>query len=69
MQISLSDQIKCVEREIDMRRRVYPRRVINKTITEGEKDREIAAMQAVLNTLVLFQRCHLHHSFNRNQEK
>lgn len=44
MQISLSDQIKCVEREIDMRRRFYPKRVINKTMTEGEKDKEIAAM-------------------------
>ena len=68
MQISLSDQIKCVEREINMRRRIYPRRVINKTMTEGEKDREIATMQAVLNTLILAQRAHFHHSFNQNQE-
>lgn len=37
MQISLSDQIKCVEREIDMRRRVYPRRVINKIMELKEK--------------------------------
>lgn len=44
MQISLSDQIKCVEREIDMRRRVYPRRVINKTMTEGEKDKALLAL-------------------------
>ena len=68
MQISLSDQIKCVEREIDMRRRFYPKRVINKTMTEGEKDKEIAAMQAVLNTLILFQRSHLHLSCNQKQQ-
>lgn len=29
MQISIQEQIKCVEREIAMRQRVYPRLVIN----------------------------------------
>lgn len=41
MQISLSEQIRCVEREISMRKRVYPGLVIRGKMTEGQKDREI----------------------------
>ena len=65
MQISIQEQIKCVEREIAMRQRVYPRLVINGKMTAGEKDKQIAAMHAVYNTLILAERVHLHRSCNQ----
>jgi len=65
MEISIQEQIKCVEREIDMRKKVYPRLVINGKMTEGQKNKEIAAMNAVYNTLILAQRMHIHRSFNQ----
>lgn len=68
MQISIQEQIKCVEREIAMRQRVYPRLVINGKMTAGEKDKQIATMQAVYNTLILAERAHLHRSCNQTQE-
>ena len=51
-----------------MRRRVYPRLVISGKMTAGEKDKQIAAMQAVYNTLILAERAHLHRSCNQPQE-
>ena len=68
MEISIQEQIKCVEREIDMRKKVYPRLVINGKMTEGQKNKEIAAMNAVYNTLILAQRMHIHRSFNQPTE-
>ena len=50
--IPLSAQIACVEREIAMRLRVYPRWVADKKMTLAKADSEIAAMRAVLRTLV-----------------
>lgn len=67
--ISISEQIKCVEREIEMRRRVYPNLVIRGRMTAGAKDREIAAMQAVYETLILVQRTHLHKEFNQSPKQ
>lgn len=68
MDISIQEQIKCVEREIAMRRRVYPRLVISGKMTAREKDKQIATMQAVYNTLILAERTHLHRSCNQPQE-
>jgi len=68
MQISLSEQIRCVEREISMRKRVYPGLVIRGKMTEGQKDREIAAMQAVYQTLILAERTHIHRACNQPSE-
>ena len=51
MAVSLTDQIECVERELRMRRRVYARRVEAGTMTKSLADREIAAMEAVLETV------------------
>lgn len=68
MQISLSEQIRCVEREISMRKRVYPGLVIRGKMTEGQKDREIAAMQAVYQTLILAERTHIHRACNQPPE-
>lgn len=49
--ISLEDQIRCVAREIAMRKRIYPRWVNTGRMTREEADREIALMQEVLVTL------------------
>lgn len=38
----------CLEREIKMRRRVYPRWVQSGKMTQAQSDREIAVMEAIL---------------------
>lgn len=48
---SLDRQIECVEREIDMRRRVYPRWVAAGKMQQAKADNEIAVMEAVAATL------------------
>ena len=50
-EIPLAVQIKAVEREIAMRKAVYPKRVVAKAMTQERADHEIAAMEAVLETL------------------
>jgi len=54
--ITLASQIKSVEREIAMRKRVYAKRVTAKAMTQEMADHEIAAMVAVLETLRRFER-------------
>lgn len=49
--IPLAAQIACVERELALRRRVYPRWVTTGKLTEGKANAEIKGMQAVLDTL------------------
>lgn len=49
--ITLSDQLAAVQREIAMRRKAYPRWVSLGRMTQPQADREIAAMQAVRDTL------------------
>ena len=48
---NLAEQIACIEREIAMRLRVYPRQIANGRMTQRKADREIALMRAVLATL------------------
>lgn len=50
---SLEQQIACVEREIGMRERVYPRWVNSRPpkLTQKKADEELGAMRAVLGTL------------------
>lgn len=47
------EQIKCIEREIGMRERVYPRWVESKKMTQQKADEEIKTMREVLKTLNL----------------
>lgn len=47
----LDAQIACIEREIRMRERVYPRFVETGRMTSIGAEREIACMRAVLHTL------------------
>lgn len=49
--ITITDQLRCVEREIVMRQGVYARRVDNGTMKQPEADREIELMRAVRRTL------------------
>jgi hypothetical protein len=51
MTVSLEDQIKCVRRELAMRQRVYAQWVTNGRMKQEAADKELAAMQAVHDTL------------------
>ena len=46
--ITRFEKRRCLEREIEMRRRVYPRRVREGRMTQAEADREIDVMTAIL---------------------
>lgn len=51
MTVTISEQIKCVEREINKRKYVYPRSVQNGKMSQQQADVELERMQAVLATL------------------
>jgi len=46
--VSLEDKIKCLEREIAYREKVYGRLVVNGTMRAEEAYRQVAIMQAIL---------------------
>ena len=50
-EIPLEAQIKCVEREITFRKRVYARRVSEGRMSETFADQQMKLMTAVLKTL------------------
>jgi hypothetical protein len=50
-EITIRDQIVCVDREITFRLRCYPKWVCDKRMTQEAADREIATMRAVLANL------------------
>jgi hypothetical protein len=52
----LSDQIKCVQREIRLREFVYPKWVSMKKVSQAKADLEIALMKSVLETLQKLER-------------
>jgi len=49
--VTLAAQIECVEREIKLRERVYPRWISEGRMTPGKADAELAGMRAVLATV------------------
>lgn len=49
--ITRADMVACIQRELKMRRSVYPRRVAKGQMHEGAARREIAIMEAVLRLL------------------
>lgn len=53
--VHIEDQILCVERELNMRRRVYPGWVAKGRMSQQQADVEIQRMAAVLETL---RRCY-----------
>ena len=48
---TIEDQIAEVERELKLRRHVYPRHVAAKKMSQPTADRHITVMEAVLDTL------------------
>lgn len=51
MTFTIDDQIKEVAREIAMRRNVYPKFVASGRLKQEASDRQIACMEAVIETL------------------
>lgn len=49
--VPLSEQVKCVQREIRLRQVVYPKLIARGKMTQATADKEMQAMQAVLATL------------------
>lgn len=54
--VPLPQQIAAVRREIALRRNVYAKRVSNQQMRQAEADHELAAMQAVHDTLMAVKR-------------
>lgn len=50
-EISLDDEVRCVERELKFRTMVYPRLVSKGRMTTGTMNREIALMESILARL------------------
>jgi len=46
--VTRHDKMRCLQRELDMRRRVYPRWVKTGKMLQVSADREIATMEAIL---------------------
>ena len=49
--VSLADQVRCVERELQLRERLYPDFVARRRMKPADAKRELARMRAVLVTL------------------
>jgi hypothetical protein len=47
-EFTIEEKLKCVERELGMRRRVYSYRVANGKMTRQEADREIDLMASIV---------------------
>lgn len=51
MKVPAEEQLRCVTRELSMRKYVYPRLVTEGKMSQRKADEEIAAMSAVVDTL------------------
>jgi hypothetical protein len=49
--IPLEHQLRCAQRELRLRRQVYPKLVDERRMTQKAADHEIALMQAIVHTL------------------
>lgn len=49
--VTIAEQVACVERELGMRKRVYPRWVANGKLNQAAADLEMRRMEAVRDTL------------------
>lgn len=50
-EVTLLEQLECVNREISLRSRVYPRWVSTGKLTQDLADKEMARMRAVRSTI------------------
>lgn len=57
--MTLDEQIKCVKREIDYRKRLYPIWVQNGKMTQNDANYQIECMECVLNSLVVLHKFQL----------
>jgi hypothetical protein len=51
MEVSFERQLACIERELKMRRRVYPRLVERGKMSQDKASEEILLIEAVIRTL------------------
>jgi hypothetical protein len=49
--VTIDEMVREVEREITLRRRVYPRAVASKRMSQDKADKQIAIMEAVAREL------------------
>ena len=59
IKMTLDEQIKCVKREIDYRKRLYPIWVQNGKMTQNDANYQIECMECVLNSLVVLHKFQL----------
>lgn len=52
IEVSLEDQVRCLKREIAMRKNVYPKWIATGRLKQEDADREIAALTAALHTIM-----------------
>ena len=57
--MTLDEQIRCVKREIDYRKRLYPVWVQNGKMTQNDANYQIECMECVLNSLVVLHKFQL----------
>lgn len=51
----IDDMVACARREVGMRQRVYPGRVLREAMTQSMADREIETMQNICRLLAKLQ--------------
>jgi hypothetical protein len=53
--VPLAEQVACVQRELKLRQRAYPRLVAGERMSQASAEREIRTMEAVLETVRLLE--------------
>lgn len=51
--ITVAEQVKCIERELALRKRVYPRWIEQSKISPGKAEYEIKVMESIRLSLLL----------------
>lgn len=49
--VTIDDQISAAERELSFRKRVYPRQISDKKMSEGFAQHQLDCMEAIIETL------------------
>lgn len=48
MTFTYTEKLECVQRELKLRRQVYPNRILTKRMSQEQADRQIALMEAIV---------------------
>lgn len=51
MTVTLQDQLRAAQRELALRRNVYPNQVVARRMSQDKANHEIACMEAIVETL------------------